>query len=314
VSWLRLDRRGVAGRRPDRRPRRHVPWGRLAGIAGVLATSTALYWLTTDPAFAVDAGAITVDGLRFTDLAAVRGRTGLAPGARPNAFRVAARDLEADLADLPTVLAADVRVALPNTLTIEVVERVPILVWRSGASAWLVDRDGDLFASADEVSEGERGDGSLGSPLPAIDDRRADGAWGVGTSLDALDLEVARLLGALTPAALGSGLDRLFVALDPAEGYLIEAPGAWRAVFGSYTPTLRPPDVIPQQVQCLAALLADRERAVAEVTLSLGPDRCGTFRGGRTPAPAARPIDGGAGVVPDRTPGRRPGGRATPRP
>ena len=43
---------------------------------------------------------------------------------------------------------------------------------------------------------------------------------------------------------------------------LTAEPHGWRAIFGSYTPTLRPPDMIARQVQCLRSLLGQRTRPI----------------------------------------------------
>ena len=51
----------------------------------------------------------------------------------------------------------------------------------------------------------------------------------------------------------------------------------WRALFGYYTPTLQPPEVIPRQVQCLQWLLASEERKLETVRLALSDETCGTF-------------------------------------
>ena len=48
--------------------------------------------------------------------------------------------------------------------------------------------------------------------------------------------------------------------------YVIESDDrGWRALFGYYTPTLQPPEVIPRQVQCLRWLLASEERKLETV-------------------------------------------------
>ena len=43
------------------------------------------------------------------------------------------------------------------------------------------------------------------------------------------------------------------------------------------TPTLQPPDVIPAQVQCMAALLAKEEKKLERVRLVLSDTGCGTY-------------------------------------
>jgi cell division septal protein FtsQ len=293
-----VNRRFQAGRRPAARPAWRVPWARLAGATGAFALGWCLYWLTSDPAFAVDASALTVEGARFTSQAQVREATSLDAEDRPNLFRIPTDTMEAALGALPAVRGAIVTTSVPDGVRIQLVEREPILVWRTGTGSWLVDVEGRAFATADSTSG-----------LPVIEDMRpSDPGLAVGSDLAPLDLEVARLLGAVTPAAIGTGADSLSLRVEPDEGWVLEAPGQWRAVFGNYAATVRSTDLIPLQVQCLGALLAQERPRL--VTLSVAADRCGTFRG-----PGARPRDR-TGRTADPGARRTPGPRAerTPAP
>jgi hypothetical protein len=119
--------------------------------------------------------------------------------------------------------------------------------------------------------------------LPAVEDLRSvEVAPGLGDRLAPIDLEAARLLGAIRPEDLGGDATELLLTLDKEAGWVLEAPDRWRAIFGHYTPTLRPPTTVAQQVQCLAALLARQNLQVNVVTLSVTADRCGTFKGPQT--------------------------------
>ncbi len=121
----------------------------------------------------------------------------------------------------------------------------------------------------------------------------------VGEQLDDLDLEVARTLGAIGPGDLGSSAPDVSLTVTDEEGWVMQAVG-WRAIFGHYTPALRPASTIEVQVACLRGLLATGRSAVAEVTLSLSPERCGTFRPRPTPRPRrqrGRAPRGGAAVT-----------------
>jgi hypothetical protein len=86
-----------------------------------------------------------------------------------------------------------------------------------------------------------------------------------------------RQLLALTPAEVGSGRDALFLHVDGRFGYWLEAPGRWQAIFGQYTPSVRPPSLVARQVQCLRALLSRREDDIGRVNLAAAPGSCGTF-------------------------------------
>jgi hypothetical protein len=299
-------RRGVAGRRPERARTWSIPWARLVGAAGLVATGACLTWLTTDPTFAVAANGVPVTGARYTGSDVIRSRMGLTAGALPNIFRLDTGAMEDAVTRLPAVRAAIVTATLPDHLSVTVIERSPILVWASAGADWLVDIEGMLFAPTGTATADELGSGATGTSMPRIDDQRVtDPPLGVGDRLDPLDLAVVRLLGTLTPADVGSSADRLYLHLDPKLGYVLVAHNLWRAVFGIYTPVLRPPSEIPQQVQCLRSLLADREAAVAVITLSVSLDGCGTFRNA-TPRP-------GPTRAPGRTQGQGGGRTPTPR-
>jgi hypothetical protein len=226
-----------------------------------------------------------------------------------NIFRIATDDLEARIEDLPAVHDAAVTATLPDSVSVSVVERRPLLVWRTGAGAWLVDADGRLFAPTSAISAAELGTGATGTALPAVDDRRAGTGAGLGATLAPLDLEVVRLLLTVTPAMVRSAAPALYLSVDDPSGYVLEAPGEWTAAFGPYTPVLRPAEVIPRQVQCLDALLGGREETVATVTLALSDEACGTF-GSRPPRATPREDredredEGGRRGGPDAT--RRP--------
>ncbi|MEI6271764.1 MAG: hypothetical protein WCP38_05320, partial [Chloroflexota bacterium] len=68
-------------------------------------------------------------------------------------------------------------------------------------------------------------------------------------------------------------------------GFVVQGNGvgiSWNAVFGIYSATIRPPEMLPGQVRLLRSLLADRERKVGWIILADG--QAGTFT-----APGVRP-------------------------
>jgi hypothetical protein len=247
-----------------------VPWARLLGATGLVAATWGLYLVTSDPMFVVDASSVPVEGARYASPAEVRARLGLVAGRDPNLFLVATSDMERSLAEVPGVRAANVVASLPNRLTVQLIEREPIAVWRTATGGWLMDVEGVLFAP----------ESSGTVELPAVEDLRStDVAPSLGDRLAPIDLEVARLLGAIRPEDVGGEASELLLTLDEESGWVLEAPDQWRAIFGHYTPTLRPPTTVAQQVQCLASLLARPNLQVNVVTLSVTADRCGTFKG-----------------------------------
>ena len=93
-------------------------------------------------------------------------------------------------------------------------------------------------------------------------------------------------LAALTPEIVGTTYSHLRLSVDDTEGYVLEAePNGWRAVFGQYTPNLRPVDLVDRQVQCLRARLAEDEQQIAVIYLAPLDEGCGTYLPRTTPAP-----------------------------
>lgn len=114
--------------------------------------------------------------------------------------------------------------------------------------------------------------------LPRIDDWRERSASIVAAArLPAIDLLVVRQLLALTPDSLGSRASELTLRANDDTGYVLSSD-SWQAVFGHYTPTLRPPEDLPRQVQCLRWLLAAGEKRLDTVRLAVSTNGCGTYR------------------------------------
>jgi POTRA domain, FtsQ-type len=239
-----------------------------AGAAlALLASAAAIYGVGASSAF--DYARLQVDGLGFTDAAAVE--AALADVRGRNLFGLETGPLEASLETLSTVENARVDVRLPGTLAVTLAERRPVLIWQVGARRYLADSDGSLFA----LLGTDPPPGAVG--LPVIDDRRAASAGlSVDRRLDDVDLDAATRLASLVPADVGSSAVSLAVVVTDANGFILETrPKGWSAVFGFYTPSLRTTELIPDQVRLLRSLLIGREQLVDRVTLASGTD--GTY-------------------------------------
>jgi hypothetical protein len=266
-----------------RRASRRVSVTRVGSVVVLLAASVVLSQLLGASAFAVRG--VDVEGARLTDPGEVA--AALLEGAPPNLFRYDTALAVARLVRFPAIRTAAVRAVLPDRVIATIEERVAVLVWRVGDERFLVDGDGLLFAREDQatgLATGLAADQATGpaghEDLPIVTDRRAASAGLAITSRIApVDLRVARDLGALTPAMLGSGAAALAVSLDDQLGFVLATdPAAWSATFGLYGEVTRNPEIVPLQVQCLASLLADQgEAAVGSVTLSPEGQLCGTF-------------------------------------
>lgn len=249
-----------------------------AGLA-MLLSAAAIYGVWSSPAF--DYSRLQVDGLHFTDPAAVE--AALADARGENLFRLSTAPLEATLGSLLTVEAARVEVRLPGTLAVTIEERQPVLIWQVGEQRYLAAADGALFAKLGEGTPPEA------AGLPVIDDRRATSAGlSLGGRLDAVDLDAATRLASLVPGDVGSSAVSLAVLVTDENGFVAESrPKGWSAVFGFYTQSLRTTELIPEQVRLLRSLLTGREPQVERVILASGTD--GTYILRPTPAGSAKP-------------------------
>jgi hypothetical protein len=251
---------------------------RAAGLLGMLASGFLLTLVTGPTAFGLSR--IDVPPLTWTDPAAVRATLALEAGT--NVFRIDTRPLEAALRALPAVASASVAVGLPDAnVAVVIEERQPVLAWQVGASRYLVDAGGAIFAMVDAKA-------TLPARLAIVDDRRtgAGDTLAVGGQLDAVDADVATRLGSLTPTDVGSTATRLQLAITDDDGFVITAQSGWTAVFGFYSPATRPTDMIPGQVRLLRSLLAGREGTVSRIVLASETD--GTYIPRSTPRPTAR--------------------------
>jgi len=274
-------RRRIAGRRrpPRKGIRALVTWTRVLGGVMVVLSVAGVVGLVNAGTFRLDPERVEVRGLLHTTPEAARLTMGLAAGATPNLFRLRTTDMERALADLPAVARAEVSAVLPDRLVVRVTERQPVFVLQTVAGSFLVDPAGVLLHDASTA------DPSLAG-LPLVDDQRSHAGRElvVGRAMGEVDLAAVLQLAAITPELLGSSAARLVLTVSDEEGYVISTdPATWRAVFGHYTLTLRPPDRIAQQVQCLRSLLGEGEANVRTVYLEPVGDRCGTFEGRPTP-------------------------------
>ena len=241
---------------------------RAGAILAMLLSAAGAYGVATASTFGFNQ--MVLDGATFTTRAEVTTALGLAPG--QNLVTLHTDGLADALRQLPTVRDASVAVDLPDTIRVRVVERTPVVVWVTTAGRYLVDSTGLLFAAADA-----RPATAVGTLRTITDKRVISAGLVVGTSLDPVDLDAATRLGSLTPSDIGSAAGALGLSVDDDRGFVLSTgSGGWVATFGFYTPSLRTPDRIPDQVRALRSILgAYGEGAIATVMLA-GADS-GTF-------------------------------------
>jgi hypothetical protein len=278
--------RVAGGNRPRRSsspsPLRFVNRWRVAGLLLAAAAATWAAWFLTSERFELDPANVSISELVYTQPEALRSTINLPEDAAPNVFRIGTHEMQQALESLPAVAAADVHVDLPNSLVVDVTERTPTFVLVSGDTAYVVDRDGHVLDGVDSGYAAAIG-------LPIVLDERVDFPPDVeiGSTLDQVSLDADLRLLALTPEIVGTDYQHLRLSVNDEDGYVLQAePNGWRAIFGQYTPNLRPVDIVDRQVQCLRARVGDDEQRIAVIYLAPLDQGCGTYLPRTTPAPA----------------------------
>jgi hypothetical protein len=254
---------------------------RLIAAALIVVTAGGILWLATSKQFALAADGVEIAGVHYTDAVVVREALNLPADSAPNVFGLHTDAMRRTLLGLPAVSAADVHVALPNHLVVNITERTAVVQVAHAGVIYLVDADGIVL-------ESRAASGPAITDLPLIDDRRIelDIPFEVGGQVDPTETAAMLQIGALTPALLGSSAVTLAFSATDTDGFAVTAaPQGWRAVFGFYTPPLRPPTQIAQQVQCLRTLLATGEAQIQTIYLAPSNDRCGTYLPRESPGP-----------------------------
>ena len=270
---------GVRRTKPVKRASAGITPVRAGALLALLAAAGGLYGTVSSDVFAADSTVVT--GNTWTSEEAVLAALAVPDG--QNVFTVKTTELESRLTSLPGVQDATVTVALPDRILVDVAEREALVAWRVGDRRFLVDADGLLFGELTADAAGGA------DALPVVDDRRAASrTLDVGTTLDAVSLDAALRLGSLSPEDVGSSGERLTIRVDDENGFVVRGrPADWSAIFGFYTPTLRPTDIIPGQVRLLRSFIAGREDEVLRVILA--DERSGTYLPRATPAPSRSP-------------------------
>jgi POTRA domain, FtsQ-type len=255
----------------------------VTGLLVMLVCGGAIAWMVTSPTFAMVGGPESEVHLTYTDPGAVLTAAGLA--GNPNVVLLRTAEIRRQMLAFPSIASADVRVVLPDRVIVSATERQPIFALQRPEATYLIAADGLVLASVDAAAPGRL-------ELPLIEDDRTafPPDVKVGGSLDGIDLAAMVQLGAVTPSLLDSSASTLGLAVDDEDGFVITAqPFGWQAIFGNYTPTLRPIDIIPRQVQCLRSLIGESEADLRTVYLTPLDDRCGTFLPRETPRTSPSP-------------------------
>lgn len=210
--------------------------------------------------------------------------------------------IEQGLNEIPFIASARVRIGLPGEIRAEIQEEIPLMRWSSGGVTYLMSGTGELLGPATSSLLSSAGRVAI-EQFPLMSDLRGGPALLPGNVVSPLDVDIATRLASLTLADLGSTATRLSIFADPQYGFVLRGEGegiAWSAVFGIYSATIRPPEMLPGQVRLLRSLLVGRERRIGWVILADG--QAGTFTepGVRPPTPP------GANASPSAAPSGSP--------
>jgi len=135
-----------AGRRRKRRAGRSAGQRNAVVVLSVVTVIAIAYLLFFSSLLGVSA--VEVSGLHRLSEASVLRKAGVAKGTP--LLRVDTAAAERRIAELPEVAAVTVGRSLPSTITIDVVERVPLAYLKGTGGAQLVDRTGKAFHRVDK--------------------------------------------------------------------------------------------------------------------------------------------------------------------
>jgi cell division protein FtsQ len=190
-------------------PNINLSW-RLASFSIALLLTTMLVRLLVDPRMFVDG--INLGGAALVPGEEIYSESGMA---RQHMFWVDPAEAKRRIENIPGIASASVNVEWPNSVTIVVKERVPVVTWTEGDQKWWVDTEGQKFKS--------RGD--LPGLLPITVDETANAASGPRTRVPVEAIQGALLLKQLRP-----NIELLHY--DAQHGLSYQDGRGWRGYFG----------------------------------------------------------------------------------
>lgn len=261
---------------------------RRLGVAALLIASLLLPPLAARASLAT-VGHVSVSGTQLLDPDAVIAAADIPLGS--SLLGVNLREAEEAVATLPLVASVRVSAGLPDGIQIRVREKRLLLRWQIGDRIYGISDQGELLGETATLNLASDTAATLAAAPLLYDDRVPSPLPAEGT-LSAIELDVVTRIASLTSDDLGTEATTLNLRLLSDFGFVVEAIGpsiAWSAVFGIYSATIRPTNMIPGQVRLLRSLLAGRETRIGWVILA--DDQAGTFteKGVRPPSPSVEP-------------------------
>jgi len=196
------------------RRRRRLRWRRLFVAACLLAALAGALALYRSPLLRVEevevVGANNLAPQQITELAGLEGAS---------MFKAPLAEAEARIVALPLVKGVKARLAWPNKVRIEVVERVPWGYWELADTSYVIDSDGVVLADV-KPAEG----------APVIHDTGAPAVLSVGDRVDTEAVRLAEALLSSVPEQFSLGVARL--EYTPEHGLTLTTDANYRVVMG----------------------------------------------------------------------------------
>jgi hypothetical protein len=215
--------------REPRLPSGFISWaiGRMLALVLLVGAGWVVYDSASSDRFKVHSvrvqGNVLLSRAEVETVAAVTGA---------NIFWVDRGQVVARLLDLPLVQRAEIRVALPDTVDIAIVERQPAAFWVSGDSSYLVDREGVILKPVDAETQqaracaGQPCDPRL-APMPTVAQLDAQPLT-PGDHVDASALVASARLATLLPSV---GVEPLAFEWNHDSDLEVPTREGWRARF-----------------------------------------------------------------------------------
>jgi cell division septal protein FtsQ len=161
---------------------------------------------------------------------------------------------------MPAIRDAQVRISLPDTAQVDLVERDAVARWVIGGAEWFVDAEGVLFGSADPRAAPQ---------LRVLDDRdatRACAAKAGGRCVDPAVVAGAIRLARIAPGELRPDATKPEVHIDVTQGLVVRSGAGWEIRFGA-------PDDLEQKLANAKRVLSDNPTRRLDYVDVRSPDR-----------------------------------------
>lgn len=222
----------VPARRRQRRGNGHF-WRRLFGFLAILAiVCTGVIFALTSPIFHIQQ--VHISGTQNAGLISAIQHMGIQG---QDIFLLNSSLLTARMEALPLVASASLGIQLPNSVTVSIQERLPVVFWQSGRTTFGIAQDGVVIAPFSQV----HGDNSLA----IVVDTRQNAKLRPGTRLSAAEIAFAQHLWQQLPGIAGVApftlqyTDRITVGgrSEPANqagagSYVVASSHGWLAYMG----------------------------------------------------------------------------------